>query len=145
MPAFKRGFTYTFIYMLRDDPVQGYWGLVDTSYDPKTSGTYVHNLTTILADVAIGTPGKLDYSIANEPATVHDLLLQKSSGKFELIVWDERLTMGSDTVTVDLTTSRQSVSVYDPTTGTAAAQSLHAVSSVSISLSDHPEILEIGL
>jgi hypothetical protein len=33
---------------------------------------------------------------------VHDLLLQKSSGTFELVVWDERpLTQGSDAVTVE--------------------------------------------
>jgi hypothetical protein len=145
--AFKRGFTYTFIYMLRDDPVQGYWGLIDTSYGPKTSGTYLHNLTTILADTATGTPGKLDYSIAAEPATVHDLLLQKSSGTFELIVWDERLAAAdddaTDAVTVNLTTSRPTVTVYDPTTGTTPTQTLHAVSSVSLTLSDHPNIVEL--
>jgi len=39
LSAYKRGFAYTFIYMLRDDPVQGYWGLFDTGYSAKTSGT----------------------------------------------------------------------------------------------------------
>jgi hypothetical protein len=145
--AFKQGFSYTFIYMLRDDPVQGYWGLIDTSYNPKTSGTYIHNLTTILADTATGTPGKLDYSIAGEPATVHDLLLQKSNGTFELVVWDERLAVSSDdatdTVVVDLTKSRPMVTVYDPTTGTSPVQVLHDVSSVSLTLSDHPNVLEL--
>jgi hypothetical protein len=143
LSAYKRGFAYTFIYMLRDDPVQGYWGLFDTSYNPKTSGTYVHNLTTILADTGAAAPGKLDYAIANEPATVHDLLLRKSSGRFELVVWDEKLSGGTDSVTVDLTTSRPTVSVYDPTMGTAAVQTLQAVSSVPLTLSDHPVIVEI--
>ena len=143
LSAYKRGFAYTFIYMLRDDPVQGYWGLFDTSYNPKTSGTYLHNLTTILADTGAAAPGKLDYSIANEPATVHDLLLRKSSGHFELVVWDEKLSGGTDSVTVDLTTSRPTVSVYDPTMGTAAVQTLQTVSSVPLTLSDHPVIVEI--
>jgi hypothetical protein len=143
LSAFKRGFTYTFIYMLRDDPVQGYWGLFDTSYAPKTSGTYVHNLTTILADTGAAAPGKLDYTIASEPATVHDLLLRKSDGHFELVVWDEKLSGGSDSVTVNLTTTRPTVRVYDPTTGTTAVQTLNAVSSVPLTLSDHPVILEI--
>jgi hypothetical protein len=89
LAAFKRGWSYTFVYMLRDDPVQGYWGLFDTGYAPKASGTYLHNFTTILGDRAGRAPGRLSYTIASEPATVHDLLLQKSSGALELVVWDE--------------------------------------------------------
>jgi hypothetical protein len=109
--------------MLRDDPNQGNWGLFDVSYNPKTSGTYLHNLTTILADpVATTTPEKLDYSIALEPVTVHDILLQKSNGLFDLVVWDEKPSGGSDTVDVDLAAARSTVRVYDPTTGTAPAR-----------------------
>jgi len=144
LSAFKEGFAYTFIYMLRDDPVQGYWGLFDTSYAPKISGTYLHNLTTILADPGPGaTPGKLSYSIASEPMTVHDLLLQKTDGTFALVVWDERPSGGSDAVTVGLGTSRATVNVYDPTTGTAPAQTLHAVDTVTVTLGDHPVVVEL--
>jgi hypothetical protein len=144
LSAFKRGFSYTFIYMLRDDPVQGYWGLFDTSYTPKTSGTYLHNLTTILADSGVRTAlGKLDYTIAAEPATVHDLLLQKVSGAFDLVVWDEHPLAGTDSVVVNLTKPRASVRVYDPTTGTAPTQSSTSVSTVALTLSDHPMILEL--
>jgi hypothetical protein len=146
LSAYKRGWAYTFVYMLRDDPSQGYWGLFDTSYQPKTSGKYIHNLTTILADPA-GTsapgPGRLGYSIASEPATVHDLLMQKSSGTFELVVWDEHPAGGSDAVVVDLHSQRGSVKVFDPTMGTSAVQTLAGVSSVSLTLTDHPVVLEI--
>jgi hypothetical protein len=142
--GFKRGWTYTFIYMLRDDPVQGYWGLFDTSYDPKTSGTYLHNMTTILVDPGSAPTGRLDYTIAGEPATVHDLLLQKSSGTFELVVWDERPTGGSDDVNVDLGHPRATVTLYDPTTGTSPTQVLSQVSSVMVTVSDHPVILELA-
>jgi len=147
LAAFTRGFTYTFIYMLRDDPVQGYWGLFDTSYNPKTSGTYIHNLTTILADTGTPTtPGKLDYSVMAEPATVHDLLLQKSDGTFALVVWDEKFGGdggASDQVTVDLGHSRATVTVYDPTTGTSPTQTAHGVSSLSLTLTDHPVVIEL--
>ena len=143
LAAFKQGFSYTFIYMLRDDPNQGYWGLFDTGYNPKTSGTYLHNLTTILADTAASAPGKLDYAIAGEPATVHDLLLQKSDGTFELVVWDEHPLTGTDAITVDLRTPRATVKVYDPTSGTSAGQTLHAVTLVPLTLSDHPVVIEI--
>jgi hypothetical protein len=144
LSAFKEGATYTFIYMLRDDPVQGYWGLFDTSYEPKTSGTYIHNLTTILADTGTGaTPGTLDYTIATEPVTVHDLLLQKSDGTFELAVWDENESGGTDVIMVDLHTARPAVKVYDPTIETAPTQTLSGVSSVTLTLSDHPLIVEL--
>jgi len=145
LSAYKRGWSYTFIYMLRDDPVQGYWGLFDTSYTAKTSGTYLHNLTTLLADAAAAPTGKLDYTVPNEPATVHDLLLQRSDGSFALAIWDEHPAGGTDTVTVDLTKPRSSVVVYDPTTGTTATQTLANASSVPLTLTDHPVILDLTL
>ena len=123
LSAFKQGFTHAFIYMLRDEPESGAWamlGMFDQNYKPKKAATYIHNLTTILADVGARTPGKLSYSIANEPETVHDLLLQKSNGAFELVVWDERPSGGSDHIVVDLGATRSTVKVFDPITGTAA-------------------------
>ncbi len=85
--------------------------------------------------------GQAGYSIPGEPATVHDLLLQKSDGTFELVVWDERVK-GDDRVRVNLGSVRPSVKVYDPTVGTAATRVLHDVASVELTLSDHPVILE---
>ena len=143
LAAFTRGFAYTFIYMLRDDPNQGYWGLFDTSYQAKKSGTYLHNLTTVLTGAEAKTPGKLSYAIAGKPATVHDLLLQKGDGTFALVVWDERPSGGSDDVTVNLTTPRASVRVYDPTTGTSPTRTLAGVSSVGLTLSDHPMVIAL--
>ena len=143
LAGFARGWKHTFIYMLRDDPVQGYWGLFDTDYNPKRSGTYLHNLTTILSDTGTGTPGQLPYSIPNQPSTVHDLLMQKSNGTFELAVWNERPSGGSNDVTVDLGGARASVLVYDPTIGTTPQQTLTNVSSVMLTLTDHPMIIEL--
>ena len=47
-------------------------------------------LTTILSDRGVSQPGKLRYTIPSQPATVHGLLLQKSNGVFELVVWSEK-------------------------------------------------------
>jgi hypothetical protein len=143
LAAFKRGWSYTFIYMLRDDPGQGYWGLFHTDYSAKRSATCLHNLTTILADKTSSTPGSLNYSIPSEPATVHDLLLQKSNGAFELAVWGEQV-IGSNNITVNLGATFATVRVYDPTVGTSATQTLSKVGSVSLTLSDHPLIVEIS-
>jgi len=126
--------------MLRDDPNQGYWGLFHTDYTAKLSANYLHNLTTILADTVSFTPSSLNYSIPSEPSTVHDLLIQKSNGTFELVVWSE-LASGTNPVTVNLG-GTHTVNQYDPTVGTTPT-SLGSVSSVSLTLSDHPVILEI--
>ncbi len=84
LSAFKRDWSYTFIYMLHDSRSQGDWGFVRHDYSYKASATYLHNLTTILADNSSAfTPGKIEYTISDQPATVHDLLLQKSNGTFE--------------------------------------------------------------
>jgi hypothetical protein len=144
LSQFKRGFKHTFIYMLRDNPpYEGGYGIFDSSFNPKPAATYLHNLTTILADSgSISTPGSLNYSIPSQPATVHDLLLQKSNGKFELVVWNERAS-GSDNVTVNLGSSYGTVKVYDPTVGPSPVQTLSNVSSVNLTLSDHPQIIEL--
>lgn len=143
LAQFARGWKYTFIYMLRDDPVQGYWGLFNTDYTPKLSGTYLHNFMMILKDTgAIAIAGKLVYSIPGRPATVHDLLLQKSNGTFELVVWGEKAS-GSGTVSASLGTSFAKVTIFDPVQGTTPAQTLTDVNSVQLSVSDHPLVIEI--
>ncbi len=143
LAAFKRGWRYTFIYLLHDHPGDGYWGLVHTDYSPKLSATYLHNLTTILADKSSAfTPGHIGYSIADQPATVHDLLMQKSDGTFELAVWGEQVK-GTNDVTVNLGATYPSVKVFDPTVGTAPIQTLTNVSSVPLSFSDHAFIVEV--
>jgi hypothetical protein len=144
LAAFKRGWTYTFVYMLHDSASQGAWGFVRGDYSHKASATYLHNLTTILADRSSNfTPRKLDYSILDKPTTVHDLLLQKSDGTLDLAVWGER-AKGSDDVTVKFGAAQASVKVFDPTVGTAPLRTVANVNSVRLTLSDHPLIVEIA-
>jgi hypothetical protein len=141
LTAVKRGWTYTFVYYLHDSP-QGEWGFFDPSYNAKPSGTYLHNMTTILADTGSFKPGALNYTISNEPATVHDLLIQKKNGTYYLAVWDDRpVGEGTDDVTVDLG-EPYTVNQYDPTEGTTA-KGLGKISHAKLSLNDHPVILEI--
>ena len=87
-------------------------------YTPKQAAHYLHNMTSILADsIDTADPGSINYSVIDQPATVHDLLLQKSDGKFELVVWGERFTGGSDNVTINLGKSFSTVRIFDPTVG----------------------------
>ncbi len=146
LAQFKRGWSYTFIYQMRDTEggdTSGL-GIFHSDSTPKPAATYIHNLTAILADTNTMAPGSLNYSIPNETVTVHDLLLQRSDGTFYLVVWDERASGVMDNVTVNLGGSHASVNVYDPTNGTSAVQMLSNVSSVPLTLSDHPLILAIS-
>jgi hypothetical protein len=144
LSQFKRGWRYTFIYMVRDgEGGNGNQGVFNSDSTPKLSATYIHNLTTVLADDGhLSSTGQLNYSIANQPSTVHDLLLQKSSGVFELAVWNERAS-GGDDIIVNFGDTFGSVKVYDTTVGIDPVQVLNNVSSVSLGLSDHPVIIEL--
>ena len=146
LDQFKRGWSYTSVYILRDRTDEGgnqRFGFYKPNYTPRKAALYLHNLTTILADKGtLADPGKLDYSIPDQPATVHDLLLQHSDGTFQLVVWDERIK-GEDTVTVNLGGTHATVKVYDPTVGTEPVQTHTGVDSLKLTLSDHPLIIAI--
>ncbi len=138
---FKHGWTRTFMYELIDDQDGGY-GFFKDYTTPRKAAVYLHNLTAILADSGSPTRLKsLGYSIPTEPATVHDLLLQKSNGTFELVVWGEQ-THGASHVDVVLGSTHSRVQVYDPTVSNTAQQSLTHVDTVPLTLSDHPVVLE---
>jgi hypothetical protein len=142
LTAIKEGWAYTFIYYLHDTSSQGYWGFVHTDYSYKDSATYLHNMTTIMSDSGSTTPGSVNYSIASEPGTVHDLLFQKSNGTYYLVVWDDRpVSEGTDPITINLGAT-YAVTEFDPTVGTTGT-SEGSVSSISVTLSDHPIILEL--
>jgi hypothetical protein len=146
LDQFKRGWSYTAVYLLRDRTDEGgnqRFGFYRPDYTPRKAAVYLHNLTTILADKgALRAPGRLEYSIPEEPATVHDMLLQNSDGTFQLVVWGERVK-GEEKVAVNLGGRHASVKVYDPTVGTKAVQTHSEVSSLTLTVSDHPLIIAI--
>jgi hypothetical protein len=147
LDQYKRGWKHTAIYLLRDRSDEGgnqTFGFYKPDYTPRMAATYLHNLSTILADKPSETaPGKLSYSISNQPTTVHDLLLQKDDGRLDLVVWAERFTGGSDNLAVYLGSKFPSVTLFDPTISTAPMLSLTNASSISLTLSNHPVIIEI--
>jgi len=147
LAQFKRGYAYTSVYLLRDrtdeDGNQSF-GFYRADYSPRKAAIYLHNLMTILADNGtLAKPGHLDFAIANQPETVHELLLQHSEGTFQLIVWDERLR-GQHRVTVQLGVTPASVRIYDPTIGIEPVRTPTNVSSFELALSDHPIVIAIS-
>lgn len=147
LDQFKRGWSYTSVYILRDRTDEGGnqgFGFFRPDYWPRKAAIYLHNLTTILSDkgASDANPGSLDYTISDCLETVHEMLLQRSDGAFQLIVWDERLT-GQDHVTVRFGTPLSSVKIFDPTTGTDPVRMLENVNALELMLSDHPLVIAI--
>jgi hypothetical protein len=144
LAQFKRGWSHTAVYLLRDRTDEAgnqTFGFFRPDYTPRKAAVYLHNLTSILADK--GKPdrlGRFNYHIPEQPATVHDLLLQKSNGTFALVVWDER-SKGSDEITVRLGAAYPEVRVYDATVGTEPIRTERRVDAVTLKLSDHPIVL----
>ena len=146
LDQFKRGWSYTSVYLLRDRTDEGgnqAFGFFNRAYAPRPAAVYLHNLTTILADhgAPMGT-GALDYAVSSLPETVHELLLQNGDGAFQLIVWDERVT-GEDHLTVRFGAAHPTIKIYDPTLGTDPVKVSTNVGSVDLMLSDHPLIVTI--
>jgi len=146
LDQFKRGWSFTCVYLLRDrvdEAGNQQFGYYKPDYSPRLAAVYLHNLTTILADSdLLSQPGSLNYSIPEEPATVHDLLLQKSNGTFDLVVWGEQLS-GTNSVTVNLGQTCTSIRVYDPTVGVTPVETRQNVNSLTLPMSNHPLIIAI--
>jgi hypothetical protein len=146
LDQFKRGWSHTAVYLLRDRTDEGgnqSFGFFKADYTPRKAAVFLHNLTTILADRgSLEKPGQLNYSLAAQPATTHEMLLQKSDGTFELVIWGERLR-GVDELTIHLGQTYPVANVYDPTVGTKAIHTHHRIDSLRIAVSDHPVVIEI--
>ncbi|WP_377128664.1 hypothetical protein [Mucilaginibacter antarcticus] len=146
LAQFKRKWSYTAIYLLRDRSDESgnqTFGFYKPDYTPRKAALYLHNLTTILADKATTKkPQSLAYTITDKPDIVHDLLLQNSNGKFQLVVWGEK---ASGSVSVDVTFAKKvrEIKVYDPVMGTSAILSVKAADKISLNLSDHPMVVEL--
>lgn len=146
LDQFKRGWSHTAVYLLRDrvdEAGNQKFGFYAPDYTPRKAAAYLHNLTTILADHrSPAAPASLLYSVEPEPVTVHDLLLQKADGTFDLVVWDELLA-GTNQVTVRLGAPVETAEVYDPTLGTSPVERLKQTDAVALTVSNHPLILAV--
>jgi len=75
---------------------------------------------------------------------VHDLLMQKGNGTYELAVWGDQVIGKSGTVTVNLGSTIPTVNLYDVTSGTTPIQVLHNVSSIPLTMTDHAFFIEFA-
>jgi hypothetical protein len=163
--AVSDGVSATYLYELLDhymDPndtnPDNHWGLFEADGTPKPVATAIHNVESILSDTSSTadtfTTTALSLSLSGLPSTGNDLLLEKSSGTFDLVVWAEPQIWNATTetetiapvtpVTVDLDKVYQTVSVYDPMVSNSPIETLSDVDVVTLDVTDHPLIIEFG-
>ncbi|MCB1721023.1 MAG: glycosyl hydrolase [Rhodospirillales bacterium] len=144
LAQFKRGWAYTFVYQLGEaQGSKGLQGIYRKDWTPKAAAHYIHNLTSILADTGAGSskPGSLAYRIYNQPDTVHDLLLQKSDGRFFLVVWGEKVK-GDNDIVIQLAEPAAKIKIFDVTAGSEPQKTLSDALEIPLTLNDHALILE---
>jgi len=157
LDSYKDGAARTFLYDLMDDtnntPQENHFGLFNADGTAKPAATDIGNLVSLLSDKGTATPGTLSYSLSGLPGTASSMLLQKSDGTFDIVIWNGGATLYNGTadvtpptaaVTVTFGGVQQRVSVYDPITGRAALQSVANAGSVTFGLSADPVIVEVA-
>ena len=145
LAQFAQGWSHTAMYILRDRTDEGgnqSFGFFDKNYRPRLAAHYLHNLTSILKDERRPRRyGRLRYGIQNSSPEVHDLLLQKSNGRFFLIVWGEFFEEGSKEVTVEFGKEHH-IGIYNPTKGVECLKK-GVMKSLKLKLDTSPYIIEI--
>lgn len=168
LDQFKQGWSHTAMYIMRDRSDENgnqTFGFYDKNYNPRLSAHYLHNMTSILADNASAPAGllkQLTYAIQGRPLDtgtnstlavplVHDILLQKTDGTLYLVVWGERFKGGSDEIEIRLDDEIENIKVYNPAQydsenpgkGSEPVATYTDVSSVGLTMTNHPFILEL--
>lgn len=159
----KLGLEKVFIYQLLDaysDPSMSdpekHFGLFDINYKPKAAATAIHNLTTILKDGAETNPAlqPLNYTLSGLTSNGGELIVQESSAVTNLVlwrepdIWDEAakkpISAAADQVTLSLQDTYASVVVYDPMVGASPVATYQNVSTIKLSVVDHPLVVELS-
>jgi hypothetical protein len=139
LAQFTRGWSHTAIYQLQDgtggDTCD--FGLFRRDGLAKLAGIWLGNMLNILVNETGEPTADLGFTTSPAIATVHGQAFQPGI----IIVWDERAS-ASDTVTVWFSVPH-SYNLYDPSVDTAPISSAPSAPSVTLTLSNHPQILQL--
>ena len=166
MDAEKAGVQNTFLYELFDEGPSGSsaeksYGLFNSDGTPKLAGTAVHNLVAILSEPANDQqsdsafqPGTLTYTVQGLPADGSQLLFQKQSGAYDIVLWAEpaiwnptshtEIAAPAQPVTIQFGQLEQSVSIFDPLQSSAPIATFVNITQLQLDLTDHPLIVELN-
>ncbi len=98
---FNAGQPRTYFYQLVDmpvDPIFGTTGLIEPSGVPKPQFVALESLIGLLADPGPAfVPTPLSFVLAGDTGYVHDTLLQRRDGAYEMLIWLEKASWDHNT------------------------------------------------
>lgn len=159
---YAHGLRRSYLYELLDeapDPElkdnQLHWGLIRADGTEKPAFIASKNLIAELRDTQrVRHPQQLVWTISSHDGNIHHVLLEKSNGEFDLILWQEvssySTLTGSDIrnqpVSLALTLGRQvrSVALYEPSVQPQALRTYNNVSSIPLQIPDSPLVIAIA-
>lgn len=159
---FSRGVPRTYLYEFMDeapDPglsnPQMHWGLIRADGSEKPAFVALKNLIGELNDSA--EPRSLEpltWALDSTDARIHHLLLQKSNGEYDLVLWQEvssydvngHADINNPALPAMLTLQRNAshIAIYEPVTQAEPLHTFSNVKSAQIEIPDHPLIVEIS-
>ena len=160
---FARDIPRTYLYEFMDeapDPGlannQMHWGLIRADGSEKPAFLALKRLIEELADSAEpGQPTQLAWSLSSAGESIHHLLLQKSSGEFDLVLWQEipsynftsqaEIINPDANVTLTLGRRTKNVTVYEPSMQSAPVKTFADTASVPLAVPDRPLVVKITL
>ncbi len=165
LEQYRLGYQRSFIYELLDID-ESQWGLFRADGTPRPAAYGLRSTLKLLGEgswdntakrwvVPSFTPGSLNYSLSGAPASVHSLLLQKSNGKFYLILWNE--VKNWDSVrgkpvfpvnvsgTLKINQAVRQLRTFLPLTSGTAATATVDLNTLELSIPDQPLMIEITL
>lgn len=167
---FNNGVKRTYLYELLDEwdtpqPVKQHQGMIRQDGTLKPHGVALKNAIGILTDPGPEhTPGSLDFELTSaaplvddhdhRTAEIHHLLLQKRSGAFYLVLWNEALSYDNLTEQ-DLVVAEQEVKVklnapieraraFRPLESAEAQATFQNPTELTLMVPDHPLIVELN-
>jgi hypothetical protein len=154
LEAYQAGVSTTYLYELLDekaDPsntnAQLHFGVFNNNNTPKLAAVALHNLTGLLADAggtaSTFTTGTLNYTSTGTNAGDQSMLIEKSTGEFDIALWNDGFAgkTTTDSVTVNLGASFANVVVNDLVTGSQTACT--NVTQLTVALGGDPMIVQI--
>jgi hypothetical protein len=160
---FSRGIVRTYLYEFLDEaPDPGlsnnqlHWGLIRADGTEKPAFTALRRLMDELNDGAEpASPTQFSWSLDTTNPAIHHLLLQKSDGEIDLILWQEVRSFDVRSqkdienppvnTVLSLPSQAQSVALYEPTGQAEPIKTYTSTSTVPLSVPDAPLVIAIKL
>jgi hypothetical protein len=160
---FARGIPRTYLYEFMDETAnprltdnQLHWGLIRADGSEKPAFTAMKNLIDELHDSnEAAAIHQLAWTLNTQDEHLHHLLLQKSNGEFDLVLWQEVVSFdyknqsdisnSNEAATLTLGRSARSVSVFQPSLQAQPLFTRTDSASVPLQIPDSPLVIKISL